>query len=296
MPRRLLPPLNALSIFEEVATRHSCSEAATNLGLTQSAVSKQIQAVERFIGLPLFSRSKGGLIPNAIATRLLGDLRPLLDEMERVCDRASREVTNRKVVIVRVLAMLADRWFLPRLGDFLARNPNIDIRFSTFLVTSEFDRGGAEIELRFGTGPWLDGESIPLLGRDRVLIAPPGTPPDTPLTDLLKRPRLVHAQSPDIWNEFFTHLGIIAPAAAGLPLSFDVMQVLVRAVRIGMGVALVSRVFVEEELARGDLVNPGGLGFESRSGYHLVVPHRARPLSQAAEVLHDWILAQARAG
>ncbi len=63
MPRRKLPPLNALAIFEEVAVRRSCSEAALHLGLTQSAVSKQVQAMERFIGAPLFSRTKAGLCP-----------------------------------------------------------------------------------------------------------------------------------------------------------------------------------------------------------------------------------------
>lgn len=276
--------------------RRSCSEAALQLGLTQSAVSKQIQTVEGFIGLPLFSRSKGGLIPNAIGARLLNDLRPLLDELERVCDRASREATNRKVVIVRVLASFADRWFLPRLREFLAEHPEIDIQFSTFLVTSDFDRGGAELEVRFGTGPWLDADSTPLLGHTRVLIAPPDTPPDMPLDALFARQRLVHAQSPDAWNEFFTARKIDMPVDKRLPLVFDITQAMVRAVRIGMGIAVVPRIFVEEELARGEVVNPHGFSYEGRFGYHLVVQHRMRPLSQAAQILHDWIVAKARNG
>ncbi|MGL5448622.1 MAG: LysR family transcriptional regulator, partial [Rhabdaerophilum sp.] len=156
MPIRELPTLQALEIFEEVALRRSCSEAAVRLGLTQSAVSKQIEKVERFIGLPLFNRLKGGLVPNAVGARLMADLQPVLDELERVCDRASREATNRKVVIIRTLAMISDRWLMPRLPAFFAANPDIDIQYSTFLVNSEFDRGGAEIEVRFGAGPWLD--------------------------------------------------------------------------------------------------------------------------------------------
>lgn len=295
MPRRNLPPLNALSTFVEVASRRSCSEAGLHLGLTQSAVSKQVQTMENFVGLPLFSRTKGGLVPNAIGARLLGDIKPLLEEMERVCDRASREATNRKVVIVRVLAMVADRWLLPKLGKFFAEHPDIDLQFSTFLVTSEFDRGGAEVEMRFGTGPWLDADSTPLLGRDRILIAPPGTPHDLPLEKLLTMPRLIHAQSPDVWSEFFAAHEIAPPEDKGLPMTFDISQVLIRSVRVGMGIALLPRIFVEDELARGELVNPGSCSYESRQGYHLAIPHRARPLSNAAQTLHDWIKAQAQA-
>jgi len=49
--------------------------------------------------------------------RLLNDIRPLLDEIEIACDRASQAATGRKVVMVRVLAMIADRWFFPIDGD-----------------------------------------------------------------------------------------------------------------------------------------------------------------------------------
>ncbi|MCZ8183669.1 MAG: LysR substrate-binding domain-containing protein [Beijerinckiaceae bacterium] len=293
MPRRALPPLSALATFEEVAIRRSCSEAAHHLGLTQSAVSKQIQAMERFIGLPLFSRTKGGLIPNAIGTRLLGDIQPLLDDVERVCSRASREGTNRKVVIMRVLAMIADRWLLPRLGAFLEAHPDIDVQFSTFLVSSEFDRGGAEIEIRFGAGPWLDADSTPLVGRERVLIAPPGTPPDLPLEELFKRPRFIHAQSPDVWREFCEANRLPLLDDRQIAQSFDISQVLIKAVRVGMGIAMMSRCLVAEELERGELVNPGGYSYQSRLGYHVLVPHRARPLSKAAQTLLDWIRAQA---
>lgn len=294
MPNRELPSLQALEIFEEVALRRSCSEAAVHLGLTQSAVSKQIEKVERFIGLPLFNRLKGGLVPNAVGARLMADLQPVLDELERVCDRASREATNRKVVIIRALAMVSDRWLLPRLPEFFAANPDIDIQYSTFLVNSEFDRGGAEIEVRFGAGPWLDGDSTPLLGRRNVLIAPPATPLDTPLETLLKMPRLMHFQSRDIWAEFAAAHGIREEAPAKPLAAFDVFQVLVRAVRVGLGLAVVPACLIEEELSRGEVVNPGGYAVQSSMCYHLVTPHHSKPLSQAALTLHRWMVAEAR--
>ncbi len=75
--------------------------------------------------------------------------------------------------------------------------------------------------------------------------------------------------------------------------TFDVYHVLVKAVTVGLGVGLVPRCLVEEELATGAVVNPNGYGFESRLCYQLLIPHQARPLSQAAQTLYDWILSQA---
>ncbi len=291
MTRRKLPPLNALSTLEEVAIHRSCSDAAAHLGLTQSAVSKQVQTMERFIGLPLFSRVKGGLIPNAIGERLLADIQPLLNEMERIFDRASREATNRRVVIVRALPMFADKWLLPRLRDFFAAYPDIDIQFSTFVMNTPFDRGGAEIEILFGSGPWLGADSTLLAGGECVLIAPPGTDPETPLEDVLRLPRIVHAQAREAWQEFSEATGVQVPSERGVSPTFDVYQVLVKAVHIGMGIALVPRCLVIAELEQGLVVNPGGYAFESRLAYHVLVPHRAKPLSLAARTLHDWILA-----
>ncbi|MCA3635589.1 MAG: LysR substrate-binding domain-containing protein [Methylobacterium sp.] len=293
MPRRKLPPLNALAIFEEVAVRRSCSEAALHLGLTQSAVSKQVQAMERFIGAPLFSRAKGGLVPNAVGGRLLSDVQPILDAMERILNRAMQEKSNRRVVILRTLATISDRWLLPRLRGFIEAHPEIEIQFSTFLLHSEYDRGGAEVEIRFGSGPWLDADATPITGRHVVLIAPPDTPPDCPLPELLKKPLFVHAQARDAFAEFYTAMGLEAPTHWPSGSTFDVYQVLVKAVTVGLGVGLVPRCLVEEELATGAVVNPNGYGFQSRLCYQLLVPHQARPLSQAAQALHDWILGQA---
>ncbi|PPD15744.1 MAG: hypothetical protein CTY25_05455 [Methylobacterium sp.] len=293
MPRRKLPPLHALAIFEEVAVRRSCSEAALHLGLTQSAVSKQVQAMERFIGAPLFSRTKGGLVPNAVGGRLLSDVQPILDAMERIVNRAMQEKSNRRVVILRTLATVSDRWLLPRLRGFSEAHPEIEIQFSTFLLNSEYDRGGAEVEIRYGSGPWLDADATPITGRHVVLIAPPDTPADCPLPDLLKKPLFVHAQARDAFEEFYTAMGLEAPTHWPSGSTFDVYQVLVKAVTVGLGVGLVPRCLVEEELASGAVVNPSGYGFRSRLCYQLLIPHQAKPLSQAAQALHDWILSQA---
>jgi len=110
---------------------------------------------------------------------------------------------------------------------------------------------------------------------------------------LLKKPLFVHAQARDAFAEFYTAMGLEAPTHWPSGSTFDVYQVLVKAVTVGLGVGLVPRCLVEEELATGAVVNPNGYGFQSRLCYQLLVPHQARPLSQAAQALHDWILGQA---
>ena len=107
-------------------------------------------------------------------------------------------------------------------------------------------------------------------------------------------PRLMHFQSRDIWAEFTAAHGVREEAPAKPFAAFDVFQVLVRAVRVGLGLGVVPACLVEEELSRGEVVNPGGYSVDSSMCYHLVTPHHSKPLSQAALTLHRWMVAEAR--
>ncbi|CAN7758832.1 LysR substrate-binding domain-containing protein [Mesorhizobium sp. LjNodule214] len=292
MARRKLPPLNALVTFEEVVRRRSCSLAAAKLGSTQSAVSKQIRSIEEFVGLPLFARTSLGMIPNEAGAQLIDDVQPLLDALEHAIDRASQEAKHRKVVIVRVLSTLCNQWLFPRMKDFIARHPDIDIQFSTLRIDTR-DRGTSELEILFGSGPWLDCDSAPLVGRKCILIAPPSTSPDLSFAELIGLPRIVHAQARDAWSDFFACRKAVDPYEMNPVSTYDIYQVMLSAVQIGMGIALVPLCLVEEELARGEVFNPGGLSYESKQFYHVIVPHRARPLSEPAQILHKWLLSHA---
>ncbi len=295
MRRRLIPPTAALVAFEAVARRRSCSEAAVALNLTQSAVSKQVRVLETFLGVQLFARVKGGLVPTAAAERYLADIGPLLDALAGASLRLAGEAHGRKIVVLRVLAVLADRWLMPRLPALQAARPDIEVRFSTFLAHSDLQLGDADIEIRYGPGPWSDADNEPLIGKEQVLVAsPPLAMRIASPADCLALPRLEHVQARDAWREFFLGHGLIDPVS-GLPIQdYELFHVLIRAARVGLGIGLVPRCLVEEELRTGALVNPLGLSISGRACYQLVVPHKARPTSAASAYVLDWIRREAR--
>lgn len=295
MRRRLIPPTSALVAFEAVARRRSCSEAAAALNLTQSAVSKQVRALEDFLGRQLFVRVKGGLVPTAAAERYLADIGPLLDALAGASLRLAGEAHGRKIVVLRVLAVLGDRWLMPRLPRLLSARPDIEIRFATFLAHSDLQLGDADIEIRYGPGPWTDADSEPLIGQEQVLVASPAMAARIATArDCLSMPRLEHIQARDAWREFCAAHDLEEPYS-GLPIQdYEMFHVMIRAARVGLGIGLVPRCLIEEELQTGTLVNPLGLSITSRACYQLVVPHRSRPTSAASAFVMDWIRREAR--
>src|ERR1700712_1957271 len=132
--RDRLPPLNALRNFEAVARHGSFAAAAAELHVTHWAVGKQIRLLEDWFGVPLFRRLARGVVLTDEGAGLLGDV---TGAFERLADGAARlrhdEFASRPSGVVRVNVMpsFAACWLLPRLGDFHARYPGIDVRVST---------------------------------------------------------------------------------------------------------------------------------------------------------------------
>src|SRR5579884_3764879 len=128
-PQKTLPPLELLRGFEAAARNLSFTRAAGELFLTQGAVSRQIQALEEFLGVPLFERRHKALELTDAGRSYYRTVAPVLDEL-REATRRLRERRTGHVLTVTTTISFAAMWLVPRLGRWRKAHPGVDVRIT----------------------------------------------------------------------------------------------------------------------------------------------------------------------
>ena len=160
-------PLNALKVFEAVATHLSFTAAAKELGVTTAAVSAQVKSLEADIGVPLFRRHTRAVALTQEGAELLPGVRRGLDELRRAVDRIRRERVG-GMLNLSVPSEFLQRWLLPRLGEFTRQHPEIEVRFGPARAGLDFSRDDFHAAILYGNGVW------PGLKAERMLDEPAG--------------------------------------------------------------------------------------------------------------------------
>lgn len=246
-----LPSLRALEVFEVAARRGSFTKAASELHVTQTAVSHQIKQLEEELETPLFRRAGRGisLTPSGQAwfvelTRIFGQLREANRKL-----RSSRE---RPTVSLTTLPSFAARWLVPRLGGFLARHPELDLRISTSETIVDFTLEPVDVGIRFGPGPYRGLVAEKLFEDVFVVVAAPERAKRlSKPRDLAEHP-LLKDDHESAWPAWFAARGLGSPPGARYHQLLD-SGLLVEAAARGQGVALARWSLVQEELAAGRL-------------------------------------------
>lgn len=288
-----LPTTTALRVIAALSQHGTVSAAAVALNMTQSAVSKQLKAVETLVGLSLFERARHGLVPTEAGIIYTEQARIAIGALETAAVRTARLRHTRPVLRLHVLPILGDRWFMQRLIGFTDLHPQIDVQFVTY--ASRETHHDVDVVFRFGKGEWPGWSADYFLGRDVALVGSPMTIERgggiAALGDIGRYRLLVHPQTPLGWEDFFAAHGHEAPIVAErLPLSYYAL--VIRGAIGGQGLALVPRVLIARELQSGELINPLGLGFMSRNCYWLTTPSE-RPREGVLKLFCDWALAEA---
>ena len=156
MARRRLPPLKALPAFEEAARQLSFSAAARELNLTHGAISRQMKTLETHLGVRLFRRLNRRLELTDAGSAFLPAARTALDAVEAGAARLSAG-SRQGPLVVSCLPTFMMRWLIPRLYDFTARHPAIDVRLSASSAPVDFAREGIDVAIRIGAPPWPEG-------------------------------------------------------------------------------------------------------------------------------------------
>src|SRR4030088_41641 len=148
-----LPSLNGLRAFEAAARHLSFTNAATELNVTQTAISHQIRRLEQELGIRLFVRQNRALALTPEAKDYLPGVRAAFNDLRLATDRVLRR-DNDHVLTVSTLASLAAKWLLPRLSAFQEAHPDIDVRITTSTTLVDFKSGDVDAAIRYGRGHW----------------------------------------------------------------------------------------------------------------------------------------------
>lgn len=293
MTRRLMPPAHALRAFVATARLGSVSAAARALHLTQGAVSKQVRELESWVGVQLFDRVRQRMVLTPAGARYEAAVRPLLTALEEATLELISHQHGGGALHLSTLPTIGAKWLIPRLPAFQRLHPQVTIHFVPYVQGYDFSRPDLDAAIRYGDGAWPGAQSDYLVGREMVVIAPPGTGSSLRKPAQVSRHVLLHhASVPNAWAQWCeTHEVTSTDPHAGPHL--DQFQSLVRAVAAGMGLALVPRCLVDDDVASGVVDCPWDEGYTACSGYHLCYPQAKRALGPLAS-FREWALACAR--
>ena len=299
--------LGSLRAFEAVARRLSFSDAADELFVTQSAISRQIKGLEDELGAPLFVRGTRHVELTQSGQVLLRAVEASLQKID-VGVRQIRQTRSRKRVSVTTFASFGSLWLLPRIEAFQRQYPDIDIRVSAADAIADMDDPELDLALRYCSPAQADpgatlmfGEVLtPVVSRSLAeQIARGQAPPLSRPADLAQH-TLCEEDDTKVSTEFLSwrrwltaHDQAALEPKRWLYLNFTYQQV--QAALAGHGVALARIALVFEALQRGELIEPfGDAGrMDSPYMYWLIVAPASRARPEVVQFC-DWVLEQAR--
>lgn len=282
-----MPPLPALRALAAFAEHGNVVQAGQALNVSHAAISQQLRALERHLGVALLDRSGRALEFTEQGQRLADALQLGFGAIESAL-RELTEADAARPVHVTATPSFAAAWLLPRLADFRARHPGIDLVLDPTPRLVELRPGGVDMALRYGQGQWPGLQAEPLLISPMVIVAAPGLlggrrvrdPQD--LTDLPWLEELGTTEA----GKWLQSRGVTRAIAGGriqMP-----GNLVLGAARDGQGVAVTIRHFVTDDLQAGRLVELFSEGDDW--GYHIVT--RPGPLRPAARAFLGWLRAQ----
>lgn len=292
MPRRGLPPLRALTAFEAAARNGSFRLAAEDLGITRSAVSHQIRALEDVLGTKLFSRETRKPELTAAGKSLYPVVREAFDQIEAQMV-ALRPQSSDSELTVQVYVTVALKWLIPRLHDFERRFPDMKVRLSTAYFDWDFDEGNVDCAFILARNRGNHYYN-PLF---RSLLSPVASP------DLLKGPHPLRTPS-DLRHHKLLYvytaeedwrIWLAAAGVKGIELSdtlaFDSYILAQEAAIEGRGLAMTIGPFALEEIRSGRLFQPFPLLAPHRHSWQFAcaTAHRLKPKIRRFE---NWLLEQ----
>lgn len=289
---RKLPPLNGLKAFEAAARLSSVTAAAEELCVSHSSISQHIKQLEEYFGRKLFVRSGRGLEPTAEAMTYLEDLRTSLDRIALASERLVRQ-RNQHALTINTTPSLAMRWLIPNAARFQSEHPSIELvtTISKSDAISQLDRPHDFI-VRREAMKRADHICTLLLKDEMTPVMSPQLhkryvrESESP-ADLLDAPLLSISSRGDAWGSWFIKHGVEIPDTIGGAF-FDHFFLSVEAAINSLGVAIVSKVLVKDDLNSGRLIAPFPNLTIDGPGFHLLY-HKDIVSRPAGKIFLSWI-------
>lgn len=287
---RELPPLSSLKAFDAVARLGSVSRAADELGRTHGAVSKQIRTLQDHLGASLFDKAGTGLKLNERGVDLAAVVAEGLDVLERGYGRLASEA-RAPSVHVACSATFAMRWLAPHLAGFSRDHPEVRVRLS---MTSAREMHGEDADLtiawdRRGYSSQDEARAVRLGEVSFGPVCTPGYPLQMVGRGVARaQRRIVHDFTSSAWDDWsaLSDVRIEGDSEISLPHTHLCLEMALQ----GLGVALIEKRLIAQELSSGRLVAP--YGFLVFPDGLAAIPSARRPMSRGASAFLSWLKAE----
>jgi LysR family glycine cleavage system transcriptional activator len=285
---RRLPSLNGLRVFE-VVTRHlNFRLAAEELAVTQGAVAQQVRGLEAELGLKLFDRQPRTLALTEAGRSYVANVRRAFELIAEATEALRPEPQH---LTISVTPTFASKWLIPRLPDFTAAHPDIDLRILATDRISNFQTDAVDLAVRYGRPPFGPGLDVDLLFEQVVvavgsplLIEKLGSPAQA---EAFARYALLH-DAHDFWPQFLEQVFPEGAPAAPKNIRFNQTAHAIEAAIAGQGLALASRLFVEEDIRDGRLTRLFAVEMRAGADFYAVSPRKPRHATSVAAV-RTWL-------
>ncbi len=292
--RRSIPPLNPLRTFESAARHRSFTRAAEELHVTQAAVSRQVAALEEYLGFKLFRRHNRDLEITDVGVRYAKAISKGFDIIESATDVLPIGRPHARSLNVRAYNTFAQCWLIPRLARFFELHPNVNLHLRTSVDEVDFDRDDVQMAIHYGrvrqsgviVEPFLQDVIEPACSP--ALAAQLGNPPD--LRKLKEFPLLQTVHRGQDWAVWLRHASLDNNNKQVRMFESSVLAY--QAAAEGLGIAMAQVPLISKHLEAGQLVLPFKLPLARPYSHQLVY----RPASEhvpALRAFRNWIFAEA---
>ncbi|KFN42432.1 LysR substrate-binding domain-containing protein [Arenimonas oryziterrae] len=283
-------PLAALESFLLAARLGNLSRAAGQLNLTVSALSHQMRGLEERLGRKLFIRGSRGVSLTAEGERLIDGIAAPLGAIERALRQC--EIPSDDILNLSLMPSMASSWLLPRLPEFVAAHPELQINLQSTPVLVNFELEPIDAAIRFGGGQWPGLIAEHLFDETLTPVASPA------LVKRLGRERLRDLSACPLlgdpggrWPAWFERAGGTPPAR--FVAHFSDSETLHKAAVEGLGIALGRMTMARPLIETGRLLALSKQRLRAEFSHYLVMPPRSEK-RQSVRLFRDWLLAQAR--
>lgn len=263
--------------------RHlSFIKAASELSVTQSALSHQVQKLEQHLGKPLFIRRTRAIDLTADGQRYYDEIRPALDAIA-AATRAQRQLPSATVLRIGLLASFATLWLAPRLAGFLNRYPHIQVELLPAIQLANVAAAEVDLAIRYGKGDWPDVRATRLMAE----VISPVCSPAFKASQLHNGPLLMAtSHRPFEWTDWSQHYQVDLEDHPRVMLHD--YNIVVEAAVAGQGIAMGRHRLIQRRLQDGSLVEAFDWPpYHSDIGYWLIAPQGST--GEAAECFSQWL-------
>lgn len=287
--KRFLPPMSALRALDSFDRTGNVTETGRAMGLSQSAVSRQLKVLEEYLETEMFVRDRKKISLTSAAKTYAEEVRTALDQIGAASLRLKANPKGGQLNLA-MLPAFGVRWLAPKLPDFVQRHPEVTVNLSTRMRPFDFAGSSFHGAIHFGTMDWPDVEYLPLMSETVIPVAAPDLAARCVTGDIasiFELPLLHLETRANAWELWAAEQDTDIEPPQGM--LFDQFASMIQATIHGMGAGLIPTYLIENELCEGSLVPLEETAPLSIGSYYFVWP-KGDTACQPRQNFQEWLL------